>query len=361
MSNAHHPPLLLSKSFMENLLSPNLYKAIRFDTTDESVLNLSLPEKHYFLFQILSSVRIDFNTMLNVFVSIPTLSIEQISSLNKTFESAERRVLGALYNHLNRSDFATAGRYFKAEYDSLAKIKDARIKVIAKLKLEFGVVIDTSDYMKYIGAMNADFHKRQHEDFFQKKAYRTRSLKKFQRARYKHGQGFFLVDKNTLAKRTEARCFIESGGLSLKVRRSNKTAVSDINYTKPIDLTLPPYLESVLFKRGVSQANKKLLSMLLLESLSRNKDSKIELFSSLKKLKRRKVYDLIKTLLWEEKKLKLSILESLEGDNFNESLGFYKELFDRRTQVEREAAEIVIALKRRSNLMRMCVRNDESF
>jgi len=81
------------------------------------------------------------------------------------------------------------------------------------------------------------------------------------------------------------------------------------------DVSLPPFLENTLFRRGVSKVDKEKLWWLARDEMSMNKEEKLSFLVSLSGMKRRRIKHWIKELSWREKVLKQTLLNLLIENN----------------------------------------------
>jgi len=122
--------------------------------------------------------------------------------------------------------------------------------------------------------------------------------------------------------------------------------------TKKKNVSLPPYLEKNLFRRGVSKKDRLKLWGLVRDDFSMNKESKVEFLLSLSEMKRWHLKHWIKELIWREDSLKRAIFNLLvEEDVESVALEKYKAIFMKKKQIGKDAKSIVQLLKLHKGLV----------
>ena len=296
------PPVVLTVDFMHAMMSKNVFEKIKFNDHDKAVSRLTQAERNYFIYSMFNGVMVDSDLLMNIFISIPSLSISKIRKLHNLF--FENKC--AIKKHILRSfkmPFESAANIFRIEYEEMEYLKGCRKSLVKNLKIEYGLVylIDTDSCLfdsKFNGLPEKE------NSYFHKKVGNPKYL-------------------------------------------SDHSFDGEIN---KLDIVITPFLEEFLFDKNIDREDKVLLWSLAINSFSMNEEQKIEFLLSLSCMDEGAINQWIKELLCGEYVLGCAIFDRLvdEGGYYmaiTKFENFYKQYQDIEKYIADIPSKLEAALK----------------
>jgi len=280
------PPVVLSTSFMHSLIPKNVFKKMMFNEADNEVACLTQAERHYFIYCMFNAIRVDADVLFSIFVSIPSLSVEQIRDLHNLFYNKERTLKNSLFQAL-LLPIEEASSFFKTEFEEMQRIKEVRAELLHLLKVEYEEVV-------------------------------------------------FTQASHSFVKRTNQSIQIPDDVFNAELKK--------------IDFTIPQIMEISLFKKGISMEDKQFLWRLVLSELSMDGEGKVEFLLSLSSMTRREVKQWIKKFFWSAQDFERSVFNLLVGNEFSIALKKFEEFYRHYQKIEGYLVSVPAELESRLHI-----------